>query len=399
MKKVKMIMTALIFVAGMTIFNAASVKAEITYDLNGSKVEVENAYRVTYTDGSYKVVSSQSGTIAYFDSHGNLLKLLNKETEEIIINNEKEEETTTVKEEEITAPKAVPTKKYFTKKKVKKLVSQKVKGTYKSWYSKGKLKKFKYTKGYKLSWKKVKGAKGYEVKVYRYSPVRKKYVVVKTKNTKKKSYFLTDLKKRETYKVTIQAYRGKGKSKKYSGCSKRFKIKSKGDYKVIKTDKHHNIIYKSGFDRFESEKAFVIQNRYRREAGVPELVWSDELYNLGNKRIQDILKNGFSHKNLHSNATEYVLEKSKQNNLDIDTLNKAEYWKYWWLGENLAIGSKDAKDVMNLWKNSKGHYANIVLKYNISGAIALYYNSETGNNYWVSLFADIDYDKEIKSIK
>lgn len=46
----------------------------------------------------------------------------------------------------------------------------------------------KYTAGYKVSWKKVKGAKGY--KVYAYGVASKKWRCIKT--TKKRSYYLTN---------------------------------------------------------------------------------------------------------------------------------------------------------------------------------------------------------------
>ncbi len=54
-------------------------------------------------------------------------------------------------------------------------------------------------------------------------------------------------------------------------------------------------------------------------------------------------------------------------------------------GENIAMGSKTASDVMTLWMNSSGHAANILnTKYTKIGVG--YYKASNGSTYWVQLF-------------
>ena len=96
MKKLKHVMAGIAFTFTVGLMLSCQVKAETTIDLNGNKVEVSVWTKQTsMKDGSYKIISSEAGTIAYFDKDGNLLKVENKSTGKIILNNIKEPETTT----------------------------------------------------------------------------------------------------------------------------------------------------------------------------------------------------------------------------------------------------------------------------------------------------------------
>ena len=59
--------------------------------------------------------------------------------------------------------------------------------------------------------------------------------------------------------------------------------------------------------------------------------------------------------------------------------------KYSSLGENLAMGHKTAKQVMEGWMNSEGHKSNIVSEKYTSMAVACY--RENGKLYWAAFFA------------
>lgn len=284
--------------------------------------------------------------------------------------------------------------KKFADCKVKKVTVKKATGTYKSWDWSTKKKdyvveKFKYTKGYNLTWKKIKGATGYKITIYRYSPVRKKYVIAKTKNVKKPKYLLTDLVKGEKYKYTIQAYKGTSTNRKYSKCSGKFTLKAKGSYDIIKTDKNHNIINEPEYDRFEAEKAFVIQNKYRQEKGIAPLKWSEELYNVAMKRCEErnyIGENNLNldpHKRPDGKACEWTFREyfgeEKWNKYCEESGYSSPY------SENWSSCTLDASEVMESWKKSKGHYDNLLNEDWTTGAIAAYYDGNGVN--WYSVFS------------
>ena len=77
-------MAGIAFTFAVGLMLSCQVKAETTIDLNGNKVEVSVWTKQTsMKDGSYKIISSEAGTIAYFDKDGNLLKVENKSTGKI----------------------------------------------------------------------------------------------------------------------------------------------------------------------------------------------------------------------------------------------------------------------------------------------------------------------------
>lgn len=176
-------LTFLIMIFAMNFMFTTQVQAEMTYDLNGNQVDVSVWQKSTsLTTGNYKITSSEAGTIAYFDKDGNLLRLENKETGEVIINNEQASEKptealTTKAPDKITMPKVKSFKKqtkYSYYKGVKEIKKN----------GKSKWGKIKYKYGIKLTWKRVKGAKGYEI--YRYENAAKRWTKIKTlkKNSK-----------------------------------------------------------------------------------------------------------------------------------------------------------------------------------------------------------------------
>lgn len=289
----------------------------------------------------------------------------------------------------------------FTSSKVKKYKKKAAYGTYKGWkdyfdVQDGKPSKIKYKKGINISWKKIKGAKKYEVQVYRYSPVRDKWVVIQNKTVKKTKFVLTDVKAKETYKFKVRAVKTINKKKYYSSYSKSFKIKPKMSYSIVKTDKNYNPISKAGYDRFEAEKAFVKQNEYRRQAGVPELVWNEELYEIAKIRAKESSVEGCEP---HYRPDGKYCDVTFKEYLGVE---KFEYYKKIAkedtqydsgivpFSENWARGQRTGREVVKDWYDSEGHkecMLNIDWNY---GAIAVYSSGEGRGNLWISVFSFSD---------
>lgn len=88
---------------------------------------------------------------------------------------------------------------------------------------KGLTAKNKKKKSVILTWKKVSGAKGYQIQY----AADKKFKKKKCKVTKKTKYTLKKLKKKKTWYFRVRAYKLDGKKKIYGKCSKSKKIKIK----------------------------------------------------------------------------------------------------------------------------------------------------------------------------
>ncbi len=187
-----------------------------------------------------------------------------------------------------------------------------------------------------------------KAKKVRVKSSKKSVVSVKYRKNRKDRRIAFTLKKRGSATVTVHCVLKNGQKKII-----RYKIK------VIK--KHIMTALEKG------KKAFAIQNRYRKEKGVKELEWSDEIYEFCLYRMKN---SGLDrHENLGSDMTAFF----------------GDYAKYRKLlfAENLTHGIS-AADAMKAWKKSAGHYANLTGAKHICGAIAVYRDS------WCALFLDVD---------
>lgn len=387
MKKLKHVMAgaALMIMFGLTL--NSNVKAEITYDLNGNRVDVSSWTKQTsMKDGSYKIISSESGTIAYFDKEGNLLKVENKATGQIIVNNIKESETTTVKKTDET----VTVKDRVTMPKVKKL-KKTVKHSYykgvKSIKKNGKpnMGKIKYDYGIKIYWKKVKGAKGYEV--YRYENAKECWKKIKT--TKKTSYTLTNMLEGEKVKIRVRAYKKTKSGNEYGKYSGVLSFKTRDMY----TKTYKNGKTKGFYSKWASEDAFVIQNNMRVKAGAKPLRWSDRIYEIASLRAYMMAtKDGLTHAGKWRDEKK-MLKKWGYSDSELKEAPRI-------LGENATVDFKTPKEAMKSWKNSKGHYENLINKNYKSGAISVYMVYGFDKDYstkWCSNFSpEENYDLKIK---
>ena len=362
MKKLKHVMAGIAFTFAVGLILSCQVKAETTIDLNGNKVEVSVWTKQTsMKDGSYKIISSEAGTIAYFDKDGNLLKVENKSTGEIILNNIKEPETTTKQVETKVADKITMPKVKKLKKKTKYSYYKGVKSIKKN--GKPNWGKIKYQYGIKLTWSKVKNANGYEV--YRYENAKGCWTKIKT--VKKTTYTLTNMLEGEKVKIRVRAYKKTKSGNEYGKYSGVLSFKSKKMYtKIYKNGKTKGFISKFG-----SEDAFVYQNKLRKKEGVTSLEWNDILYTIAVQRTKD--KESTPHEKTEStrfNILQNLTSKSRARELD-DTLNLV-------VGENMVYGGKcsiekpaDAWYETKFYEKGYSHYHNMISKSYRLGAIAI----------------------------
>ena len=124
--------------------------------------------------------------------------------------------------------------------------------------------------------------------------------------------------------------------------------------------------------RKEDREAFKIQNQYREKKGVSPLKWSDELYKFAEYRMET---SGFdSHKNVQRDAKTFSGEKYM-------IFFRMSTWS-----ENLSTDI-NAVDSMPLWKNSPGHYNNLLNSRWKTGAI---YSSSRGT---IAVFSEFSKDE------
>lgn len=383
MKKLKHVMAGIAFTFAVGLMLSCQVKAETTIDLNGNKVEVSVWTKQTsMKDGSYKIISSEAGTIAYFDKDGNLLKVENKSTGKIILNNIKEPETTTKQVETKVADKITMPKVKKLKKKTKYSYYKGVKSIKKN--GKPNWGKIKYQYGIKLIWSKVKNAKGYEV--YRYENAKDCWTKIKT--VKKPTYTLTNMLEGEKVKIKVRAYKKTKSGNEYGKYSDVLSFTTKKMY----TKKYKNGKTKGFYSKWASEDAFVLQNKLRTKAGVNQLKWSDRIYEIASLRAYMMAtKDGLTH------AREWRDEKSilkKWGYTDKELSNAPDV-----TCEIAADAFKTPKKVVNGWKHSENHYASNINKEYKVAATAVYYVYDHKNGYttkWCSNFTpDINYDKTI----
>ncbi len=124
--------------------------------------------------------------------------------------------------------------------------------------------------------------------------------------------------------------------------------------------------------RKEDREAFKIQNQYTEKKGVSPLKWSDELYKFAEYRMET---SGFdSHKNMQRDAKTFSGEKYM-------IFFRMSTWS-----ENLSTDI-NAVDSMPLWKNSPGHYNNLLNSRWKTGAI---YSSSRGT---IAVFSEFSKDE------
>ena len=113
----------------------------------------------------------------------------------------------------------------------------------------------------------------------------------------------------------------------------------------------------------KAQEVFNLINQERTNAGLPQLIWANDLTDLANTRAKEILTN-FSH----------------------DGLNK--YDPTYSLGEIICHtgGNFSSEYAMQLWMNSSGHRNEILNTANSAMASSVYFDGNSDQGYWVVIF-------------
>lgn len=178
---------------------------------------------------------------------------------------------------------------------------------------------------------------------------KKSVVMAKCKKTRGIREIMFKAKKTGTVMVTVKCQMKNKKTKTY-----KYKVEVVKGKKVTKKEL--------------AKEAFKIQNQYRKDKGVADLEWSDELYQFCLYRLKT---SGFDgHENLGRDTNAYFGLYAK--------------YKTLMFAENMHCGYSDPKSVMESWKKSSGHYKNLLSSGHVCGAIA------ADNNTWCAIFFDKD---------
>lgn len=114
----------------------------------------------------------------------------------------------------------------------------------------------------------------------------------------------------------------------------------------------------------KAKKAFDLQNEYRKQAGVPELEWSPELYDFCIYRIE---ASGWDeHKNHARDKFNYFGNYARKFIFS--------------MAENLYYGGDNAEDGINAWYKSPGHKHNMLNKELVTGACVNY------KGIWIAVY-------------
>ena len=116
----------------------------------------------------------------------------------------------------------------------------------------------------------------------------------------------------------------------------------------------------------EGSQVFQLVNQRRKENGLAELTYRNDIQDAANIRANEIIST-FSHTRPDGSSCFTAV-----------TVN------YYAIGENIASGQKNAEEVMNAWMNSPGHRANI-LSAQFTG-LAVGVVQYQGVSYWVQIF-------------
>lgn len=291
--------------------------------------------------------------------------------------------------EKVHAASGVGTVKNIKKSKVKYADGKKING--------------KICYGYyrNISWKKVKGAKGYVV--YRYDDLLNEWDKILT--TKTNSFIISSLLQDETFTIKICAYKKSSVGKVYGDYSKDFKYK---EYERLSLRSRKKVLlkgcYAEGKDsyfEYASKQAFIIQNQYRAEKGIAPLIWSKELYNFAKIRSKDLTKL-YEHTRPNGQGCQdffvdyFGKERCRRFQENYRACTKAAGREAVRSAqdcytENAGCGYYGPEAKMHSWKLSEKHCYNLLNFKTVSGAISCYRDNED-KEYWISSFAFIDID-------
>lgn len=121
-----------------------------------------------------------------------------------------------------------------------------------------------------------------------------------------------------------------------------------------------------------ANEILTLVNQERAKVGVAPLKLSSELNSIANERAVES-SNYFSHTRPNGESCFSIFEDN-----DID---------YSYCGENLAAGNSTAKETVEQWINSPGHYANMIDPEFTELGVGFYHDdNSTYKYYWVQVF-------------
>ncbi len=110
-------------------------------------------------------------------------------------------------------------------------------------------------------------------------------------------------------------------------------------------------------------------NKFRKSEGLEELEMKDKFNDIAKKHSEDMAsgRRSFGHAGFNQRSNEV-----------------GKIYKYSSISENVAYGANDAKEAVDMWKNSPGHRANMLGNYKYIG-IGIAKNSQ-GILYYTQIF-------------
>jgi uncharacterized protein YkwD len=110
-------------------------------------------------------------------------------------------------------------------------------------------------------------------------------------------------------------------------------------------------------------------NKFRKSQGLEELEMKDKFNDIAKKHSEDMAngRRSFGHAGFNQRGNEV-----------------GKIYKYTSISENVAYGANDAKEAIDMWKNSSGHRANMLGNYKYIG-IGIAKNSQ-GILYYTQIF-------------
>ncbi|MCR4950194.1 MAG: Ig-like domain-containing protein [Solobacterium sp.] len=134
-----------------------------------------------------------------------------------------------------------------------------------------------------------------------------------------------------------------------------------------------NLSFKGTDDYDDAQKITQLTNKIRAEAGKSPLTLDPKLTEAAMQRAAEL---------------EVVYAHMRPDNSDIFTVIP---YTFYTAAENIAIGQESAEVVTDAWKNSSGHYANMIGDYTSIGVGSFYQGD--GTRCWVQLFTDTNTGK------
>ncbi len=213
--------------------------------------------------------------------------------------------------------------------------------------------------------------RGYSTVVYRINQKEKKQrgiVTLKTIKAKSSNKSVVSVKVRKQKDAKGKYYYVEVTGKKWGNAKITVRVKKKmpsGKMKTVITKIKVNV----SSNKQRAKEAFELQNRTRESAGQKKLEWSEELYKLATVRVQ---KDGFDR---HANFFERWDAHFSMYGILLDIEPGSE---------NLYRGSGNPSHAIKGWRNSPGHYKNMIKGDWQCGAMA--YDDKTDT--WVAVFSE-----------